>query len=90
MAMKPINISLTAELRAAVERRVRSGRYGSETDVLQAGLRALEREEMALVWKEWQQARKALPQEAISDDIEQRIEGRLRVLRRAGRAKPRR
>lgn len=90
MATKPMNVSLTPELHAAVERRVRSGRYGNASDVMRAGLRALEREEMGAAWQEWQAARAALPQEPITPDIEQKIERRIRSLsgapRRKGRA----
>ncbi|HNQ90807.1 MAG TPA: type II toxin-antitoxin system ParD family antitoxin [Verrucomicrobiota bacterium] len=43
MAAKSMNVSLTPELRAAVDRRVRSGSYANASDVHRAGLRALER-----------------------------------------------
>lgn len=87
MATKPMNVSLTPELRAAVERRVRSGRYGNASDVVRAGLRALEREEMGAAWQEWEEARAALPRERITAEIEQKIERRIRTLRRVPRRK---
>jgi antitoxin ParD1/3/4 len=37
-----MNISLTPELEAVVERRVRSGRYGSASEVVRDALRLLE------------------------------------------------
>jgi len=36
MPLKTMNISLTPELKAAVESRVRSGRYGNASDVIRA------------------------------------------------------
>lgn len=89
MATKSINVSLTPELRAAVERRVRSGRYGNASDVLRAGLRALEREEYGAAWRDWQEARGGLPQEPITPEMEQRIEARIRASRRVNRPKVR-
>lgn len=83
MATKSMNVSLTPELRAAVDRRVRSGRYGNASDVLRAGLRALEREELGVGWREWQEARAALPSDPITPKIEQQIEARIRSSRRA-------
>jgi putative addiction module CopG family antidote len=89
MATKSITVSLTPELRAAVERRVRSGRYGNASDVLRAGLRALEREELGAAWRDWQEARVGLPQEPITPEIEQKIEARIRVSRRVNQSKVR-
>lgn len=44
---KPISVTL-GELQERVEARVRSGAYASASDVLRAGLRALDREEAAI------------------------------------------
>lgn len=44
---KPITVTL-GELHERVEARVKSGDYSSASDVLRAGLRALDREEAAL------------------------------------------
>jgi len=46
-ATKPVTVSLGAMTQAAQER-VASGRYASISEVMRAGLRALEREEAAL------------------------------------------
>jgi putative addiction module CopG family antidote len=86
MATKSMNVLLTPELRAAVERRVRSGRYGNASDVLRAGLRALEREELGAAWRDWQEARAGLPQEPITPRIEQEIEARIRSSQRTKRS----
>lgn len=40
-----MNVSLTSELVDYVGNRVRSGRYGSASEVIRAGLRLLQREE---------------------------------------------
>lgn len=87
MAAKSMTVSLTPELHAAVDRRVRSGRYGDATDVVRAGLRALEREEQGDVWHEWQQARARLPRDPLTVEVEQAIERRVRTARRAERRK---
>ena len=44
---KSVSVSL-GDLREGVEARVRSGAYASISEVLQAGVRALDREEAAL------------------------------------------
>jgi putative addiction module CopG family antidote len=77
-----MNITLTPKLRQSIERRVRSGLYGDASEVVRAGIRALQREEMGAVWVDWQQARAELPQEFTTPAIEQRVESRIRVLRR--------
>jgi putative addiction module CopG family antidote len=90
MAATTMNISLTPELRATIEKRVKSGHYGNASDVIRAGLRALHREEMAEVWREWQQAKVNLPPEPITPEIEEAIAGQVRKLRSATRRKSRR
>jgi hypothetical protein len=54
---------------------------------VQAGLRALEREEMGELWREWQEAKKDLPRDPLTPEIEQRIEARIRTMRRAEKVK---
>lgn len=51
-ASKPITVTL-GELQERVEARVRSGAYSSASEVVRAGLRALDREEEALgeLWR---------------------------------------
>jgi hypothetical protein len=45
-------------------------------------LRALEREEIGTAWRDWQEAKASLPQEPITPDIEQKVEQRIRTVRR--------
>ena len=89
MAVTTMNISLSPELRKTIEQRVRSGSYGNASDVIRAGLRALHREEMAEIWREWQEAKAKLPQDAITPDIEGEVAAEIRELRRATRRKAR-
>jgi putative addiction module CopG family antidote len=70
-----------------LERRVKAGRYGNASAVVQAGLRALEREEIGELWQEWQEAKKDLPQDPIRPEIEQEIERSIRAARVAERRK---
>ena len=84
-----MNISLTPELKASVDRRVRSGLYGNASDVIRAGLRALWREEIAASVREFDELLAQLPQDPITTEIEQRIERSIRRARAAkGRKKP--
>ena len=46
-ASQPVTVTL-GEMKARVDERVRTGRYASTSEVLRAGLRALDREEAAL------------------------------------------
>ena len=66
---KPISVTL-GEMQERVEARVRSGAYSSTSDVLRAGLRALEREEAAIDAVLRQKVQQALddPRASISAD----------------------
>jgi putative addiction module CopG family antidote len=81
-----MNVSLTPELRAFIARRIRSGLYGNGSDVVRAGLRALVREEAAEHYRRFQEILASLPQDAITPEIEEDIERRIK----AGRATERR
>ena len=87
MAATTMNVSLTPELRRAVERRMRSGQYGNASDVIRAGLRALDREEMGEVWSEWQRIKAKLPQDPSTPEIEEDIADAVRKARRAEKRK---
>jgi antitoxin ParD1/3/4 len=87
MATKTRNISLPPVLDDFVERRAKSGLYGNASAVMQAGLRALQREEMGEAWREWQVAKAKLPQDSITPDIEQEIVEAVRQSRRAEKRK---
>jgi len=89
MAATTMNISLTPELRASIQTRVRSGRYGNASDVIRAGLRALDREEMGEIWRDWEAAKARLPKDLITREIEEDICAEIRALRRAERRKAR-
>ena len=84
-----MNVSLTPELKASIETRVRSGRYGNASDVIRAGLRALDREEMGVAWKEWQEVKAKLPKDPITPETEQEVVAQVRALRRAEKRKAR-
>jgi len=77
-----MNVSLTSELKASVDRRLRSGLYGNASDVIRAGLRALSREEMAESYREWRKIAAELPRNRITPKIESRIERVIRTERR--------
>jgi len=86
-----MNISLPAELKEAIDRRVRSGHYGNASDVVRAGLRALSREEAGAMYREWRTIEAHLPRESITPEVEQRIERSIRKERtiERGKKKPR-
>ena len=83
MATKTMNISLTSELKASIDQRLRSGLYGNASDVIRAGLRALSREEMAAAYQEWRKIAASLPREPVTPQIESRIERAIRAERRS-------
>jgi antitoxin ParD1/3/4 len=67
------------ELQAKVDERVRSGEYGSASEVVRAGLRALDREEAALDDYLRSKIREALddPRPSVPlDDVFERLERR--------------
>ena len=87
MAARPTNVSLTPELKAFIEERVRSGLYGNSSDVIRAGLRALIREELGPSLRQFDEIMAGLPQEPITSEIEQEIEGDIRAARAARKTK---
>lgn len=89
MAARPTNISLTPELKAFIENRVRSGLYGNSSDVIRAGLRALVREELGPSLRQFEKIMAGLPQEPITPEIEQEIERGIRTARAAEKRKGR-
>ena len=89
MAARPTNVSLTPELKAFIENRVRSGLYGNSSDVIRAGLRALVREELGPSLRQFEEIMTGLPQEPITPEIEQEIESDIRTARAGGKSKRR-
>jgi len=86
MATKTMNISLTAELKAGIDSRVKSGQYGNSSDVIRAGLRALAREELGASLKQFEEIMSQLPDgPAITPEIEQDVERRVKASREAGK-----
>jgi putative addiction module CopG family antidote len=85
-----MNISLTPEWKAFIERHIRSGLYGNGSDVVRAGLRALAREEMADHYRRFQDLVAALPQDPITPEIERDIERRIKIARQEERQNARR
>ncbi|MCO5051450.1 MAG: type II toxin-antitoxin system ParD family antitoxin [Verrucomicrobiae bacterium] len=73
MATKTRNISLPPALDEFVERKVRGGQYGNASNVIQAGLRALAREEMGASLKRFNEIMADLPAEPITPEMEQAI-----------------
>ena len=90
MATKTMNISLTPELKAGIDSRVKSGQYGNASDVIRAGLRALAREELGASLKQFEEIMSKLPGgPRITPEIEQDIEGRVKASREAAKRKAR-
>lgn len=89
MGSRTRNISLPPDLGASIEQRVRSGLYCDANDVIRAGLRALAREELGASLKRFEKIMAKLPSDRITQAIEQDVETRIRVARRADKAKAR-
>jgi antitoxin ParD1/3/4 len=87
MATRTRNISLPPALDAFVEQKVKGGHYGNASNVVQAGLRALAREELGENVKRFNEIMAALPQDPITPEIEQEIERDIRAARSAERRK---
>jgi antitoxin ParD1/3/4 len=73
MTAKTMSISVPGELKAFIDDRVRSGLYGSASDVIRAGLRALTREEMGASIAQFEKIMSELPQDPITPEVEQEI-----------------
>jgi len=85
---KPITVTL-GELQERVDARVQSGTYSSASEVIRAGLRALDREEEALneIWRRKIQeslddSRPNIPAEEVFRDLRAHHEARMKA--RAG------
>jgi putative addiction module CopG family antidote len=78
-----MNVFLTSELKASIDRRLRSKRYANAGEVVRAGLRALGREETAAACQKGRTIVAQLPQDNITPKIESRIERAIRAERRA-------
>ena len=87
MAIRTRNICLPPAMDAFVEQRVRSGWYTSASDVLQAAMRALAREEAARVSAEWAGIMAKLPQGPLTPAEAAAI---VKLSRPAGRTRTRR
>ncbi len=75
---KPITVTL-GELHERVEARVRSGAYSSASEVVRAGLRALDREEEALdeIWRRkvqeaYDDPRPSIPAKEVFERLEKK------------------
>lgn len=88
MATKTMNISLTPELKAGIDSRVKSGQYGNASDVVRAGLRALAREELGASLRQFEAIMAQLPDgPPITPEIEQEVERRVQASRAAEKRK---
>jgi len=86
---KPITVTL-GEMQARVEARVKSGAYSSASEVVRAGLRALDREEEALdeIWRRkiqeaYDDPRPSIPAEEVFERLERKHADRMKAARRA-------
>lgn len=82
---KPITVTL-GELQERVEARVRSGAYSSASEVVRAGLRALDREEEALdeLWRRkiqeaYDDPRPSIPAEQVFERLERKHAARMKA-----------
>lgn len=85
---KPITVTL-GELQERIDARVKSGAYSSASEVVRAGLRALDREEEALneAWRRKIQEslddpRPDVPLEEVFDRLERKAQARVKAARR--------
>ncbi len=83
-------MSLSPELDSQIDRRVDSGRYGNASDVIRAGLRALEREERAEVYRQWLTIADRLPKDPITPREEENVVRLVRESRVRAAKPPRR
>jgi antitoxin ParD1/3/4 len=84
-ARKPITVTL-GELQSKVDDRVRSGAYSSASEVVRAGLRALDREEEALndflrakIRESLDDPRPSIPADEVFDRIERKHAARMKA-----------
>jgi antitoxin ParD1/3/4 len=82
---KPISVTL-GELQGSVDRRVKGGTYSSASEVVRAGLRALDREEEALtqVWRAkiqeaYDDPRPSIPAEKVFKDLRKHHAARMKA-----------
>lgn len=85
---KPISVTL-GELQERVDARVRSGAYSSASEVIRAGLRALDREEEALseLWRRkiqeaYDDPRPDVPMEEVFERLERKHAERMKAVER--------
>jgi antitoxin ParD1/3/4 len=85
-ASKPITVTL-GELQERVEARVKSGEFASASEVVRAGLRALDREEEALneylrekIREAYDDPRPSIPAEEVFERLERKHAERIKVL----------
>ncbi len=84
-ASKPITVTL-GELHERVEARVNSGEYASASEVVRAGLRALDREEEVLneylrekIREAYDDPRPSVPAEEVFERLERKHAARMRA-----------
>jgi antitoxin ParD1/3/4 len=82
---KPVSVTL-GELQESVDRRVKAGTYSSASEVVRAGLRALDREEEALtaLWRAkiqeaYDDPRPSIPAEKVFRDLRRHHAARMKA-----------